>query len=140
MIDDDEHWRQGAAVAQVQAQTATYRESTTLGSSQQVTAVENVALAMDNAADTFKDDNSKSFWKRQAKKLRLSMKADSDERDSVLRETGRAILILFTTPITLTGAIMVGCGACVEALGTMLSGMGKTMLKASIQPRSWKTK
>ena len=85
-------------------------------------AAEDVALAMEDVADKHPDPQVKKEYLMKAEKLRNST---GDNREGILEDIGKGLLILFTTPFALVGTVLQGVGQILGGVGSILRGLGK---------------
>jgi len=85
-------------------------------------AAEDVALAMEDVANKHPDPQVKKEYRTKAEKLRDST---GDNREGILEDIGKGLLILLTTPFALVGTVLLGVGQILGGVGTILRGLGK---------------
>lgn len=85
-------------------------------------AAEDIASAMENMANQHPDPRVKAEYRTKAEKLRTST---GGQRESILEDIGKGLLILLTTPFALVGAILGTVGQLLNGVGSILRGLGK---------------
>ncbi|EDR07805.1 uncharacterized protein LACBIDRAFT_294456 [Laccaria bicolor S238N-H82] len=85
-------------------------------------AAEDIASAMDHMANQHPDPRVKAEYRTKAKELRAST---GGQRDTILEDIGKGLLILLTTPFALVGAILGTVGQILNGVGSILRGLGK---------------
>ncbi|KAF8161656.1 hypothetical protein B0H34DRAFT_388705 [Crassisporium funariophilum] len=117
--DAETQWKESLEV--VRKQMVVYREATAKGDKRGAeAAAEDVSSAMENVANAHEDPKVKREWKENARKFRER----PDERESILEEIGRGLLILLTTPFALAGAIIYSTGVMLGGVASILKGLG----------------
>ena len=102
-----------------------YREVKMRGNDQEIGGTaEDVALAMEDVATKHPDPKFTKVYRRKADKIR---KSTGDNRDAVVEDIGKGLLVLLTTPFALAGAILGGVGQVLGGVGSMLRGLGKVV-------------
>jgi hypothetical protein len=89
---------------------------------------EEVAKAMEQVADSHTDPKVKTHWRQKARIFRV---AKADEREGILEEIGKGLLILLTTPFFLVGAVLQAAGGILNGVGLVLKGIGRLTKKLS---------
>jgi len=104
---------------------AIYRQAKMGGNGQGIGgAAEDVALAMEDVATKHRDLKFKKVYRAKADKIR---KSTGDNREAVVEDIGKGLLVLLTTPFALAGAILGGVGQVLGGVGSMLRGLGKVV-------------
>ncbi|KIJ90408.1 hypothetical protein K443DRAFT_14375 [Laccaria amethystina LaAM-08-1] len=111
------------ALQHLEKRMVIYRHAKTGDNDQEIGgAAEDVALAMEDVAAKHPDAKVKKAYRTKAAKIR---KSTGDNRDAVVEDIGKGLLVLLTTPFALAGAILGGVGQVLGGVGSMLRGWGK---------------
>ncbi|KIJ94828.1 hypothetical protein K443DRAFT_683460 [Laccaria amethystina LaAM-08-1] len=111
------------ALQNLDIKMAAYRHSRTVGNGREVDrAAEDIASAMENIANKHPDSRVQAEYRAKAEKLRNSTGAN---RESIVEDIGKGLLILLTTPFALVGAILGTVGQILNGVGSILRGLGK---------------
>ncbi|KXN90865.1 hypothetical protein AN958_03519 [Leucoagaricus sp. SymC.cos] len=76
---------------------------------------------MERVANSHPDLEVKKFWREKARTFRGG---NMEERESVLDEIGRGILVLLSTPFVLVGGALRGVGSLLGGVASVLTGIG----------------
>ncbi|KIJ40540.1 hypothetical protein M422DRAFT_82927, partial [Sphaerobolus stellatus SS14] len=116
-------WKTG--VEKIERKMIEYREVVDRSGSptEKAGAAENVATAMEEAAESHTDPKVKKYLKKKAIKFREA-KTD-EERDSVLMDIGKGISLLLMTPFALVGAALLAAGMILDGVAKIAKGIGK---------------
>lgn len=113
------------ALQHLEKKMVIYQQAKMRGNDQEIGgAAEDVALAMEDVAAKHPDLKSKKEYRAKADKIR---KSTGDNRDAVVEDIGKGLLVLLTTPFALAGAILGGVGQVLGGVGSMLRGLGKVV-------------
>lgn len=113
------------ALQRLEKQMVVYRQAKMRGTEKEIGgAAEDVALAMEDVATKHPDPKFKKLYRRKADKIR---KSTGDNRDAVVEDIGKGLLVLLTTPFALAGAILGGVGQVLGGVGSMLREWGKVV-------------
>lgn len=78
-----------------------------------------VVEAINNVADAHPDPGVRTHWQRRAKEFKG---ATEKEKDMLIPDIMRAVMTLITTPLVLTGLVLITAGAILNGIGTALTG------------------
>jgi len=90
-------------------------------------AVEGVAAAMEEAAESHNDPKVKQYWTQNAQKFRGA--SDEFERESLLEDVVKGIALIIGTPFALVGAALMAAGMILEGITKVLKGLGLLFIK-----------
>lgn len=99
-------------------------------------AAEHLAQTLESAANQQMDESARKKLLRQAKRIRSKAKdgllndAEKENKPlTVLKNIGCGFLLLFTTPVYLSGVVIEGTGTMIKATGMIVKGFGTGMKK-----------
>jgi len=118
---DEEQWRD--AVKNLDKQMVLYKEAQGRKDEAEINgATERVAVAIENLTEKHPDPKMKQHFKAQAQTLRS---ASAQEKESVMKEIGKGLLVLLTTPFALISGVLLVVGELLGGLSAVLKGFGK---------------
>jgi hypothetical protein len=118
--DDEETWQ--TALKDLQRQLVACKEATFDETRKE--EEKKLIVGMKRVGDSHPDPKVRMHWEEKAKAFE---KGNQKEKDNILEELGRGLLILLLTPFALVGAVLFGAGAIIYGVGSIIKGLGTVM-------------
>jgi hypothetical protein len=117
---DDERWQR--ELRNLQRLMAQYTGARSRGDEAlSNTLAHRIVEAMQRLAQTHPDPRVREHWREKAIEFAA---ADETDREHILADIGKGLLILLATPFALAGGVLFAAGAIVYGVGTFVKGLG----------------
>lgn len=100
-------------------------------------AIDSVVDAMQKVGDSHCDPPVREHWYAKAEAFG---KGNDEEREGMLTDIGKGLLILLATPFLLVGGVLFAAGAIIYGVGSVVKGLGNLVTGGVFQDRKPRAK
>jgi len=123
MVNRDDAWQ--AALRDLQRLIEQYEAAKGRDDQEAINVLEpKIAAAMRRLSEGHPDPRVREYWKTRAENF---AGGDKKEKEHILADVGKGLLILLATPFVLVGGVLFAAGGIIYGVGSVVKGLGNLL-------------